>query len=69
MHLEVKAKTEIEVFYIFKAKIHFWYLHFEPILVLVSTFLECLCWSLKIKNLYYFGPYRHLSNRHYLRDR
>ena len=69
MRLGVKAKTEIEAFYIFKVKIHFWYLHFELIPFLVSSFLEHLCWSLKIKNLYYFGPYRHLSNRHCLRDR
>ena len=47
---------------------HFWYLHFRLISILVDSFLEHLCSSMKIENYYYFGPYHLLSNENVLRD-
>ena len=37
-------------------KIHFWFLYFGPISILVATFLGNLSWSLKIKNYYCHDP-------------
>ena len=48
---------------------HFWSLHFEPILDLVSKLISLLGQSLISENHFYFGPCRHPSNRKYIRGK
>lgn len=67
--LKRKAIEIVKAMNNYKAKIYFWSLHFWSIPVSVSTFLECLFWSLKIKNHYHFVLYRHLINENCIRDR
>ena len=46
---------------------HFWSLHFGPILDLVPKLILLLGQSLISKNCFYFGPYRQHSNKKNLR--
>ena len=50
-------------FFFFKVKIHFWFLHFGPIFILVPNFILLLFKFLKIQNQFYFGLCRQLTNK------
>ena len=52
-----------EHFSLFKVKIHLWFLHFGPILVLVPKLILHLDQSLKLESQFYFSPCCQPSNK------